>query len=132
MKATFSRHFIAAQRSHEQQNFRLELSKLYKPDIRSILEQITKWSAGQHPGDNYENYSNIYPGLGKWRVGNYRIYTYHLGGNVYVMLHVYKKLGQELPQAVKEKIIQRAIIYESHGRPRDLEKYAQVLRPKAN
>ncbi|GAB3843641.1 hypothetical protein GCM10028822_00020 [Hymenobacter terrigena] len=128
MKSTYKRHFIAAQRSHENQNFRLELSKLYKPDIRPILEQITKWSEGDPPGKAYENYSNIYPGLAKWRINDYRIYTYHLGGNVYIMLHVYKKLGQELPQAVKNKIIKRAIIYEDHSRAKDLLKYAKAIR----
>lgn len=128
MKASYARHFIAAQPSHEEQKFRLELSKLYKPDIAPILHQIVKWSKGEAPGKDFENYSNIYPNLEKWRIGDYRIYAYYLGGNVRIMLHVYKKLGQELPQAVKEKIIQRAIIYEDYSRVRDLKKYARVLQ----
>jgi hypothetical protein len=93
------------------------------------LEQITKWSKGEALGKGYQSYNNIYPGLGRWRVGDYRLYTYHLAGNVYILLHVYKKLGQDLPLPVKEKIINRAIIYEKDGRARDLEKYARVLRP---
>ena len=128
MNLTHKRHFVAAQRSHEQQSFRLELCKLYKPDIGLILGQIAKWAKGEPPGKDYENYSNIYPGLGRWRIGNYRIYTYHLGGNVYIMLHVYKKSEQGLPQPVKKKIIDRAIIYEDHQRALDLEKYKAVLR----
>lgn len=129
MNTSFARHFVAAQRSHEHQDFRLELSKVYEPDIRIILEQITKWSKGDDPGKHYKNYSDIYPGLEWWRIGNYRLYTYHLAGNVHIILHVYKKLEQKLPLAVKEKIIKRAIIYEKDGRARDLEKYARVLRP---
>lgn len=129
MNTSFARHFVAAQRSHDHQNFRLELEKLHRPDIRTILEQITKWSKGEALGKDYQSYNNIYPGLGRWRVGDYRLYTYHLAGNVYILLHVYKKLGQDLPLPVKEKIINRAIIYEKDGRARDLEKYARVLRP---
>lgn len=128
MKTTFQRHFVAAQRSHQHQNFRLELADLPASDIRRILRQIVRWSEGQAPGGSYENYGDIYPRLAKWRVGNFRLYTHHLGGNVYVMLHVYKKLGQELPQDVKEKIIRRAKIYEDQQRALDLQKYAQAIR----
>lgn len=128
MKISYHRHFIAAQRSHKEQNFSLELSKVHKPDIGMILAQIVRWSKGEAPGKDYENYGNIYRGLAKWRIGDYRIYTHHLGGNVYIMLHVYKKLGQELPQAVKEKIIQRSMIYEDNKRSADLKKYAKVIR----
>jgi mRNA-degrading endonuclease RelE of RelBE toxin-antitoxin system len=95
VNTSFVRHFVAAQRSHEHQNFRLELSKLYPSDIRIILGQITKWSKGEKPGKDYESYQSIYPGLARWRVGDYRLYTYHLGGNVYILLHVYKKLGHQ-------------------------------------
>ena len=128
LKATFQRHFIAAQRSHQHQNFRLELADLPTSDIRRILRQIVRWSAGQAPGNSYESYGDIYPGLARWRIGDFRLYTHHLGGNVYVMLHVYKKLGQELPQDVKEKIIRRARIYENQQRALDLQKYAAVIR----
>ncbi|MDO7854433.1 type II toxin-antitoxin system RelE/ParE family toxin [Hymenobacter convexus] len=128
MKASYKRHFIAAQRSHENQNFRLELSKLHKSDIRLILEQITKWSEGESPGKDYESYSSIRPGLARWRIGDYRIYTYHLGGNVYIMLHVYQKQGQALPKAVKKKIVDRAIIYEDYSRAKDLIKYAKAIQ----
>jgi hypothetical protein len=128
VKQSYKRHFIAYQNEHKQQNFRLELSKIHKPDIGPIIRQIIDWSKGEPPGKYYDNYSDIYPNLGKWRIGDYRIYTYHLGGNVYTMLHVYKKLGTELPQSVKEKIVNRAIIYEDNRKARDLAKYAKAIR----
>ena len=46
LKATFQRHFIAAQRSHQHQNFRLELADLPASDIRRILRQVVRWSEG--------------------------------------------------------------------------------------
>jgi mRNA-degrading endonuclease RelE of RelBE toxin-antitoxin system len=116
---------VAFQVGHEHHLFRKELSKLPKADIHTILRQVSRWSNQEHPGRNdYESYSNIYPGIARWRVGNYRIYTYHLGGNVYIMLHVYKKLEQSLPKSVKEIFVKRAKFYEAKCKPADLERYA--------
>lgn len=101
---------------------------MVKSDTHTILRQISHWSNFKEVGRNaYKSYGDMHPGLARWRIGNYRIYTTHLGGNMYIMLHVYKKLEQPFPKSVKDLIIKRAKFYEAQCKPADLIHYAWAL-----
>lgn len=66
------------------------------------------------PQKYYEDYSTIYKGLGRFRIGDFRIYTFKIAANTYLILHIYKKKTQKIPENVKEKIIKRAKYYEQN------------------
>ncbi|MDB5263131.1 MAG: hypothetical protein JWQ14_2412 [Adhaeribacter sp.] len=126
-----ARLFLGLQANHETQIFYNELIKLDNKGICEVLNSISKWSKNESLGKKtFESYSSIYPGLGRWRINNYRIYTLHHGRNVYILLSVYKKTEQNLPDSVKEKIIKRAKYYEANLKETIEEKYKNDRRVK--
>lgn len=92
-----------------------ELSELSPIEITAILSKIATFSKTEHfPTKSYEDYNTIQKGLGRFKIGSFRIYTLKIATNAFLILHIFKKKTQKIPENVKIKIVKRAKYYEQN------------------